>query len=129
MGTASINDLDDSDFAYIEPGGAKDASGKTVPRSLRHFPIHDKAHADDAAARIAQGAKFGKEALPKVKAAQEKFGEDTSGGRAAWAGETERRFTPGVIEVRTAADGKRIGGYGAVFGPLSRNLGGFVEKV
>ncbi len=32
------NDLPDSSFAYIEPGGKKDSSGKTVPRKLRHFP-------------------------------------------------------------------------------------------
>ena len=37
--TKSINDLPDSDFAYIEPGGKKDGEGKTVPRSLRHFQI------------------------------------------------------------------------------------------
>lgn len=44
--------------------------------------------------------------------------------------ETERRFTPGLVEVRTTSDGgKRIGGYAAVFGKLSRNLGGFVELV
>ena len=43
--------------------------------------------------------------------------------------EAERRFTPGAIEVRAAADGQKIGGYGAVFGKLSRNLGGFVELV
>ena len=44
MSSASINDLPDSDFAYIEPGGTKDSGGKTTPRSLRHFPIHDEAH-------------------------------------------------------------------------------------
>lgn len=44
-------------------------------------------------------------------------------------GEPERRFTPGMIEVRAAAEGQKIGGYGAVFGVLSRNLGGFVERV
>src|SRR5262249_58423455 len=44
-------------------------------------------------------------------------------------GDAERRFTPGPVEVRSAADGQRIGGYGAVFGKLSRNLGGFVELV
>ena len=129
MATASINDLPDSSFAYIEPGGTKDSSGKTVPRGLRHFPVHDKAHADNAAARIAQGAKFGKEALPKVKAAQKKFGETSDGGRSAGWMDTERRYTPGVVEVRADADGPRIGGYGAVFGKLSRNLGGFVERV
>lgn len=32
------NDLPDSAFGYIEPGGAKDAVGKTAPRVLRHLP-------------------------------------------------------------------------------------------
>ena len=75
MSAKSLNDLPDSAFAYIESGGEKDDEGKTTPRSLRHFAIHDKAHADNAAARIAQGAKFGDEAKPKVEAAQRKFGE------------------------------------------------------
>jgi hypothetical protein len=78
MSSASVNDLPDSAFAYIEPGGKKDADGKTTPRSLRHFPIHDKAHADNAAARIAQGAEFGQQALPKVRAAQRRFGSNVS---------------------------------------------------
>jgi HK97 family phage prohead protease len=43
--------------------------------------------------------------------------------------ELERRFTPGMVEVRAADDKNRIGGYGAVFNKLSRNLGGFVEVV
>lgn len=70
----AINDLSDSDFAYIETGGKKDDGGKTVPRSLRHFPIHDAAHVRNALARIAQEAEFGKEALPKVEEAAKKFG-------------------------------------------------------
>jgi hypothetical protein len=88
LSSGQLNDLPDSAFAYIEPGGAKDSDSKTTPRSKRHFAIHDKAHADNAAARIAQGAKFGQEATPKVKAAQKKFGEsDTSKGAVA-EGET-----------------------------------------
>jgi HK97 family phage prohead protease len=59
------NELSDSDFAYIDPDGGK------------HFPIHDANHVRNALARIAQGAKFGKEALPKVKAAAKKFGIDS----------------------------------------------------
>lgn len=39
--TAYINDLPDSAFLYIESGGEKDDEGKTVPRSLRHFPVKD----------------------------------------------------------------------------------------
>jgi HK97 family phage prohead protease len=40
--TAYINDLPDSAFASIESGGKKDSEGKTTPRSLRHYPHHDK---------------------------------------------------------------------------------------
>lgn len=78
LSSADLNDLPDSAFAFIEAGGKKDSEGKTTPRKLRHFAIHDKAHADNAAARIAQGAKFGDQAKPKVEAAQRKFGEDVS---------------------------------------------------
>lgn len=58
--TAYVNDLPDSAFMYVESGGQKDDSGKTVPRSLRHFPIKDAsgkvdvAHLRNAIARIPQ---------------------------------------------------------------------------
>lgn len=58
--TAYINDLPDSSFLYIEPGGEKDSEGKTTPRSLRHFPVRDAsgspdpAHVRNALARIPQ---------------------------------------------------------------------------
>ena len=69
----------------------------------------------------------------KIKSAMAKHGHevsDSDSGRSATAwGDTERRYTPGAMELRTSADGQRIGGYGAVFGKLSRNLGGFVERV
>lgn len=39
--TAYVNNLPDSSFAYIEPGGKKGSDGKTEPRSLRHFPYKD----------------------------------------------------------------------------------------
>src|SRR5262245_62745599 len=38
--TAYINDLPDSAFAIVLPGGAKDDGGRTVPRSLRKLPHH-----------------------------------------------------------------------------------------
>ena len=42
----------------------------------------------------------------------------------------ERRYTPGVVEVRVAPSSKRtIGGYAAKHGKPSRNLGGFVEVI
>jgi len=58
--TAYINNLPDSSFAYIEPGGKKDSEGKTVPRSLRHLPYRDengridKPHLLNALARLPQ---------------------------------------------------------------------------
>jgi len=78
MASASINDLPDSAFAYIEPGGKKDDGGRTTPRSLRHFPVHDEAHARNALARAPQ-SEFGKQAMPKILAAARKFGIEVSG--------------------------------------------------
>jgi len=55
-----INDLPDSAFAIILPGGQKDEEGKTTPRSLRKFPHHDKngridlPHLRNANARVPQ---------------------------------------------------------------------------
>jgi len=72
MDTAAINDLPDSAFAYIEPGG-KVVGGKTEPRSLRHFPIHDAAHVRNALARASQSP-FGPKAMPKILKAAKKFG-------------------------------------------------------
>ncbi|MEU0634390.1 HK97 family phage prohead protease [Streptomyces sp. NPDC005989] len=43
--------------------------------------------------------------------------------------EAERRFTRGLVEVRAAGDSRTIGGYAAKFNTLSRNLGGFVERI
>lgn len=75
--TASMNDRPDSDFAYIEPGGTKDESGKTTPRSLRHFPIYDAAHVRNALSRAPQSP-FGDKAMPKIRAAAKRFGIDVS---------------------------------------------------
>jgi hypothetical protein len=75
--TKEINDLPDSDFAYIEPGGSKDDEGKTVPRSLRHFPIMDAAHVRNALSRAPQSP-FGEKAMPKIRAAAKKFDIDVA---------------------------------------------------
>jgi len=136
MTSAAINDLPDSAFAYIEPGGQKDQGGKTVPRSKRHFPVHDEAHTRNALARAPQSP-FGKQAMSKILAAARKYGIQVSGDqRSAFGafepdGWPERRFTRFPPEVRQASqDGPRtIYGYAACFGKLSRKLGGFVEQV
>ena len=55
---AYINNLPDSAFACIDAGGTKDESGKTTPRSKRHYPHHnasgavDQAHLNNALSRL-----------------------------------------------------------------------------
>jgi len=52
--------LPDSAFLVVSPGGHKDRSGRTVPRTLRHLPVRDLrgnvsvTHVRNALARIAQ---------------------------------------------------------------------------
>jgi HK97 family phage prohead protease len=41
----------------------------------------------------------------------------------------ERRYTASVVQVRTADERRKIGGYAAVFNRYSDNLGGFIEQV
>lgn len=43
--------------------------------------------------------------------------------------ELERRYTKAPAEIRASDDGKRIGGYAAMFRKESSNLGGFVEDI
>jgi hypothetical protein len=136
MSAQAINDLPDSAFAYIEPGGEKDSGGKTIPRSKRHFPVHDEAHTRNALSRAPQSP-FGKEAMPKILAAARKHNIQVSGdNRAAFGvaepdGLPERRFTRFPPEIRQGDEGgsQFIYGYAAAFGKLSRKLGGFVEQV
>jgi hypothetical protein len=77
MSSAVINDLPDSAFAFIEPGGSKDSEGKTTPRSLRHFPIHDEAHVRNALSRAPQSP-FGDKAMPAIRRAAKRFGIQVS---------------------------------------------------
>jgi phage I-like protein len=74
--TAYINDLADSAFLHVESGGKKDSEGKTVPRSLRHFPYKDASgkidlpHLRNAIARIPQAKIEGLDADALQKKAQ-----------------------------------------------------------
>lgn len=62
--TAFVNNLPDSAFLHIEPGGSKDSEGKTKPRSLRHFPYKgpdgsvDLPHLRNALSRIPQAGSW-----------------------------------------------------------------------
>jgi hypothetical protein len=62
--TSFVNDLPDSCFLFVEKGGSKDKDGKTVPRTLRHFPYKgpdgkvDLPHLRNAIARIPQAGSW-----------------------------------------------------------------------
>lgn len=72
---AYVNALPDTAFLYVEPGGQKDKAGKTIPRTLRHFPVRDRdgaldlPHLRNALARIPQSEAPGltEEARSKLK--------------------------------------------------------------
>jgi hypothetical protein len=70
--TKFVNDLPDSSFAAIMPGGEKDEGGKTTPRGLRKLPYKDATgkvdlpHLRNALARI--GATKGLTAAQKASA-------------------------------------------------------------
>jgi hypothetical protein len=98
MRRAEINDLPDSDFAYIESGGEKDDQGKTVPRSLRHFPIHDAAHIRNALARLPQStlsAEGKAKARRKIEAAARREGI----GKPAEEKRMVTKFEPSVDQL------------------------------
>lgn len=119
MASASINDLPDSDFAYIEPGGSKDSTGRTVPREKRHFPVHDAAHVRDALSRAPQSP-FGDKAMPKIRQAAKRFGvdvaDDSGSGRAESLGTYYRDFPLADLSVRSGGrDGRIVTAYAAVF--------------
>jgi hypothetical protein len=84
--TATVNNLPDSAFAYIEGGGEKDEQGRTKPRSLRHFPIrgpdgkYDAAHVRNALARAPQSP-LGAKAMPKIRAAARALGIGKPAGK------------------------------------------------
>jgi hypothetical protein len=134
LSSSARDNLPDSAFAYVEPGGST-FNGKTTPGSKRHYPIHDANHVRNALARIAQGGRFGSEAKAKVMAAAKRFGiehdESASTGRSLDSLYPEVRFLSDVPEIRSIADGQpaHITGYAAAFSKLSRRLGGFVERV
>src|SRR5215831_1140417 len=125
MSSASINDLPDSAFAYIEGGGKKDSSGKTVPRSLRHFPVHDAAHTRNALARAPQSP-FGDKAMPAIRRAAKKFGievsDDSGSSRAESFGPYTRSFPIQDVSVKTTRDGRIVDAYMAVFNTRSKPI-------
>jgi hypothetical protein len=97
---AFVNNLPDSSFLYIAPGGRKDGEGKTVPRGLRYFPVKDAdgkvdlPHLRNALARIPQ-ANIPQAAKDKATAEARKLLEQATEQR----GKTEKAAGPQLAAV------------------------------
>ena len=119
-----MNDLPNSAFAYIEPGGEKDEDGKTTPRTSRHFAIHDKAHVKNALARLSSSP-FGDKAKSAVHAAAKKFGiaVGDNGAQANAAKQiSEMRASGSYKDIRDlleGAVGEKFGGEDGVYTYIS----------
>jgi len=109
--TSYVNDLPDSAFLLIGPGGRKDADGKTVPRSLRYFPVRNAAgdvdlpHLRNALARIPQASSISaaqrQAAMDKAKALAKSTSVSGSKGEYAGSAGSGRNRTPATLELRT----------------------------
>ena len=91
---ATVNDLPDSAFLWVGPGGKKDGTGRTVPRTLRKFPYRNAAgkvdlpHLRNAIARAPQ-ADVPDNVKTQVQAKARRILEQQSGGKGAEFAETE----------------------------------------
>ena len=147
--TAYVNDLPDSAFLLISPGGRKDADGKTVPRQLRHFPVRnaagqvDTAHLRNALAQIPKASTISSAArmaaMDKAKALAKDHpsvaGPSGTYEGSAGSGRSRERMPEGVmglqtraftveLEVRSGGDGRTILGRAVPFGQTAEIPGG-----
>ena len=74
---AELNQLTDENFAYIEAGGKKDHTGRTVPRTLRHFPISSEEEIERSISELSNSdlsEKTKSDILQRIEAKKEKSG-------------------------------------------------------
>jgi hypothetical protein len=104
--TAYVNDLPDSAFLYVRPGGSKNGDGKTVPRTNRMFPVKnaggmvDLPHLRNALARIPQ-ANLSADLKERLAAKARRMLESTEKaalpeGYAVVKADTAQRYTLGI---------------------------------
>lgn len=131
--TGYMNDLPDSAFACVDAGGEKDETGRTTPRSLRHYPHHNAAGALDLPHLRAALSRVAQEETTScgVRHLREHATAEGIGGRAVPP--LYERAIPALteFEFRAAPEGgemPRFYGYAAVFGHDSEPLP-FVETI
>ncbi|HEY6013832.1 MAG TPA: HK97 family phage prohead protease [Candidatus Limnocylindrales bacterium] len=138
---AYINDLPDSAFLYIKPGGEKDDTGRTTPRDLRMFPVRDASgnidmpHLRNAMSRIPQ-ADLSQAIKDRLTAQCQRLMDQMS--RSESYDEFEVRGTDlwpdADFELRAEGDGLSLTGYAALYGVPSLPIpggprGAFTETI
>lgn len=139
---AYINELPDSAFLYVAPGGEKDDTGRTVPRDLRKFPVRDAqgnldmAHLRNAMSRIPQ-ADLSQAIKDRLTAACQRLMDQMNRSEASYE-EFEVRGTDlwpdADFELRAEGDGLSLTGYAALYGVPSLPIpggprGAFTETI
>jgi len=108
-----INDLPDSAFAVILPSGEKDRPGRTVPRTLRKFPHHnrsgalDLSHLRNANTRLPQSEipeEFKREAMRHLAAHKRQAGIGMLAEEAKLLEQEEAPETPQGVEFEIAPE-------------------------
>jgi HK97 family phage prohead protease len=142
--TSYINDLPDSAFLLIEPGGHKDAAGKTVPRTLRHFPVRnaggsiDDDHLRNALGRIPQAesltagqreaamtkAKSLARNHPSIGGPSGTYEGEAGSGRSLEATGLEVRSFAVELELRGGINGRTLVGRAVPYGKVVEIPGG-----
>lgn len=142
-----VNSLPDSAFAAILPGGKKDKTGRTSPRTLRLFPHHDvsgkvdSGHVDRAASRLEQDNPD----VPAASLTAARKHIDAHQGELSAGAESKSTVAPGVerrvvigdvkLSRRDAGDGTTVDtfeGYAAIFNSrtwIGPPVFGFYEQV
>jgi HK97 family phage prohead protease len=152
--TSYVNDLPDSAFLTILPGGHKDADGKTAPRSLRYFPVRNAAgdvdlpHVRNALARIPQASSLTpaqrEAAMSKAKALakattvsgnQGEYSGSAGSGRSrapapllAPPAALELRSFVFPVEYRSDGNGRTLLGRAVPYGEVAEIPGGGRER-
>lgn len=135
-----IDDLPDSAFALILPGGQRDEEGKTVPRSLRKFPYKnrdgkvDLPHLRNANARVPQSEiseEQKKKAMAVLGRVKKKLGIGMNAEEAKIAEQAEREESEEVefeVEPEPTMD-ELIASVEDVVGQINESIEALIARV
>ena len=141
--TAYINDLPDSAFLVVSSGGHKDRDGKTVPRTLRHFPVYnaagslDRPHLQNALGRIPQATTISRAQRESAHAKAQRLWDSMTASSRSRDPEEEplparievRAYELSDLDVRDTGEGRTIIGRAVPYGRVAELPRGGRERV